>query len=114
MDSSPTNSAEGRLGSLLIAFDEARRDGRDYDASVEAELPGPLREELREIQRCIRLLRGDAATSKETVATRDDPTPALPAGDGSRPPPPARLGRFEIRRQLGAGGGGLVFLAFDP
>lgn len=30
------------------------------------------------------------------------------------PAPPLRIGRFELRRQLGKGGCGIVFLAFDP
>src|SRR5262245_14895477 len=42
------------------------------------------------------------------AATRADGRPA-PAE-----PPPARLGRFEVVRELGRGGCGVVYLAHDP
>ncbi|MBN9117844.1 MAG: protein kinase [Planctomycetes bacterium] len=40
--------------------------------------------------------------------------PPVPVGLTPGPGGPHRIGRFELRRQLGKGGCGIVFLAFDP
>src|SRR5262249_16982378 len=55
-------------------------------------------------------LRPPAPPAPPPPALPDAPPPAGASGGAPWP----RLGRFEIRRELGQGGFGVVFLAYDP
>jgi tetratricopeptide (TPR) repeat protein len=90
---------EEELVPLLAACDEALAAGVSAASSFcDGETP-EVRERLERDLACVNLLR--------QLWTR----PAVPP---SGELPFTRLGRFEIRRELGQGGYGIVFLAWDP
>jgi tetratricopeptide (TPR) repeat protein len=86
---------------LLAICDEALAAGRPPEALAHGDTPVELRPGMERDLACIKLLR------------------QWRGGNGpSAPPPPAaaapfRLGRFEVRQELGRGGFGVVFRAFD-
>jgi hypothetical protein len=96
---------------LTAACDEALAAGLAADSLIGADAPAELRGRLEsEFAWCRtvrRLLPG--ATLEDAVGAA---TPGLPATSAT--PSLKRLGRFHIRRELGRGGYGIVFLAFDP
>lgn len=107
---------EGRLSRLILAYDEALRCGESYDGSEEDDLSPALRSELASVKQCLRVLRQpNSKFGADTQTGRDDVTPLpgspLPRGLSWQP---THIGRFKICRELGAGGGGIVFLADDP
>ena len=71
-------------------------------------MPETRQLELDELRRCLDLLH-HFRCSTETSRTTNGTTPV----PGSYHVP-ERIGRFSIRRQLGAGGCGIVFLGVDP
>jgi WD40 repeat protein/serine/threonine protein kinase len=96
---------EEQWASWLAACDEAlaaggNPEGRDV-AGPPPELRPQLERELVGVQRARQLLR---CIPRDGVAG-SAPLPALPQ---------TNLGRFQIRRELGRGGCGVVFLAYDP
>jgi eukaryotic-like serine/threonine-protein kinase len=76
------------------------------DDSVAPEEFAALRDCLQLVERVRRAKTSEHATPAE-FAQETLPAPAGPAG-------PRRIGRFEIIRDLGRGGHGIVFLARDP
>jgi hypothetical protein len=101
---------EEQFGFLLGAYDEALAEGQD-PATRPERLNPELRTRLQRAEACLRLLE-----ARRRVADPLDPRPQ--AGSASSPGAagtvPGRFGRFRIERELGRGGCGVVFLAFDP
>src|SRR5437868_4789683 len=109
MNSDNPTPQDERFDLLLAACDDDLAAGNDTPSVPGPEVPGDLKVRLERgvawCQRVRRLLRGpdSALTSPSPPAATETTAPAL-----------TRLGRFQVRRELGRGGCGVVFLAFDP
>jgi WD40 repeat protein len=99
---------------LLAACDEALAAGEAAPTVRQLAAPPELSPRLE--RACACLLRLERARLRDALALASANTP-LPSDCLTvevMPPPVKALGRFEVRRELGRGGGGIVFLAFDP
>jgi WD40 repeat protein len=92
------DTSDDAFADLLGAYDDALAGGQT-PAPLETPPDPDLRQRLADAQECLSLL--------ETAWPRATPAARWATG-------PTRIGRFEVRRELGRGGNGVVFLAYDP
>src|SRR5262245_37842904 len=115
---SSTLQIDEHLARLLAAYDQGIGDADAKAPTLglpSLAQPGPG-------ERVLGPLAGGAVNEGSAGDALPDPdrtralVPEHPAPAPTPPPYSAapRVGRFELRRQLGKGGCGIVFLAFDP
>jgi tRNA A-37 threonylcarbamoyl transferase component Bud32 len=100
--------SEDRFAELLAAYDEALAAGLTPPPTPHSAVPPELLDELQGACAVLRRLEQDRQRGSTPAPDR------LPAGEQPGEKTGQRLGRFQILRLLGRGGGGFVFLAFDP
>jgi eukaryotic-like serine/threonine-protein kinase len=100
---------EEQFTSLLIACDEALAAGVPAPALTDAARVSELRPRLERGVACLHLL-GQVWAARSTSPVATDTSAAGPLAGK----PLTRFGRFHIRRELGHGSFGSVYLAHDP
>ena len=107
----PDDSPDNDFTSRLIQLDEAVA-GQTPAPVDDATSADPLAVRLRSTKACLELIeRVRRATPVLQLDASPDSTRGGPIDAESTP---ERIGRFEIIRELGRGGYGVVFLARDP
>jgi eukaryotic-like serine/threonine-protein kinase len=115
MDLPDADDREGPLDAALAAYDEGLAAGKETD--VANLVPPELLPRLERARACLRRLErlhprsgADSSADAPTLSLAPKRLPALPTLAAG----PTQLGRFRLVRELGRGGCGIVFLAFDP
>jgi WD40 repeat protein len=119
MNPSDAPAQEEEFALLLARYGEALTAGRDADPTTDPALSGPMRQRLQ------RALAGLRRLIQSRQRFEEQPTiDARGLGESPARPPAdpdlyygtigQQVGRFRVVRELGRGGGGIVFLAIDP
>jgi serine/threonine protein kinase/WD40 repeat protein len=105
MTSEPASSLDEYCASLLAACDDALAAGEPTVILQSVEVAPDVRKRLERGISAMRLLRQIFPAKAQADGQASGATAELPW---------KKLGRFEMRRELGRGSYGLVYLAYDP
>jgi WD40 repeat protein len=94
---------------LLAEYDERLARGATFAPPVMPADPA-LRDRFNEARACVDLLESAFPRNRPTTLDRSVQATTLTSLFSA----PSTIGRFVVRRELGRGGHGVVFLAFDP
>ncbi|MCS6865349.1 MAG: WD40 repeat domain-containing serine/threonine-protein kinase [Gemmataceae bacterium] len=120
MDSSDSLKIDEDLARFLAAYDQSIEGGEAGPQTIHVPIPPDLIPSSAPERPITPLTPGATHRgSRSEVLPDASAPPASPPPLASFSPAPLvggphRIGRFELRRQLGKGGCGIVFLAYDP
>jgi WD40 repeat protein len=106
------NLPEQQFDSWLIAYHDALAAGSAATSRPDFKPTPELLPRLQGAQACLQLL--ERVWPRSAQLTPEDNGERPPAGLSFAHDLPVRINRFQIRRELGRGGFGIVFLAWDP
>jgi WD40 repeat protein/serine/threonine protein kinase len=106
---------------LLVAYDQLLEAGQSPPGDSEVGIPQAERRRLSSAQACLRRLEEERLRREVRRGAETPQSGSRPQGDSTFDVPSfdflpfgKQLGRFALRRELGKGGCGIVYLAFDP
>jgi hypothetical protein len=119
MNPSDALAQEEEFTLLLARYGEALTAGRDVDLTNDPALSAAMRQRLQRALAGLRRLIQSRRCPEEQPTVDERGANGLPArrhavADLYSAAIGSQVGRFRIVRELGRGGGGIVFLAFDP